>query len=343
MTIVDSHTHVGNIKKDFEPVFSLAKKLNYEKFTVMSLQCAGRLVQNTACAYCKSLGPDAVYAFGGLDYLTGRDLAEQAENLRESGFDGVKMLEGKPTTRRLLGYALDDTMYDGFFSYLEETNFPVLFHIADPPEFWDTAKAPDWAVERGWCYDENDVPYERYYEEIERMLTKHPKLKAIFAHFYFLSGEPERAQRFLDDHPKVSLDITAGIEMYENFSKDPGFWREFFIKNSERIIFGTDSSDDDAEEDDGKVNLSGYAGMEIDFIKFGGDLTIYGKKLRGLGLPEEAQAKIFAENFYKYVGREPKKLNTPAILKEAEFIRGFLKDDGDISDLEYIVSRLKNN
>jgi len=344
MVIVDAHTHVGNFRNDFAPIHALAERLNYDKFAVLSLQCAGRLLQNLTCALCKAMRPKTTYAFGGLDYLTGRDFASQAAMMREMGFDGIKMLEGKPTTRRLLGNALDDPMYDGFFSYLEETGFPVLLHIVDPPEFWDKDKVPDWAEERGWYYGENDVPYGQYYEEIERMLNKHPKLKAIFAHFYFLSGEPDKAQKFLDDHPSVSIDITAGIEMYENFSKDPKFWREFFIKNSDRIIFGTDSSDsdpDDGEPADSKVDLSGYAGMEIDFVRFDKDLEIYDKKLHGLGLPDDVLQKIFAENYYGYAGREPKKLNAAAITNEAEFLRGFMKKEKDVNDLEYIAERLK--
>ena len=135
MTIVDSHTHIFNVNGDYAPLYALAERLRYSQLNVNSLQCTGDLLQNTMCALCKVLHPETTYAFGGLEYITGRDNLTQVKNLREMGFDGIKMLEGKPTTRAALGRALDDTVYDAFYDYLEATAFPVLFHIADPPEF----------------------------------------------------------------------------------------------------------------------------------------------------------------------------------------------------------------
>ena len=345
MTIIDAHVHINNIKELFKPIYSQAEMLNYSKLTLMSLQCTGNILQNLTCALCKALNPDITYAFGGLDYITGRDLRTQIQNLDKFGFDGVKMLEGKPTTRRKLGHALSDPLYYEYFKYAEDNSFPVLLHIADPPDFWDKDKVPSWAVEHGWFYNENDVPYNQYYDEIEKVLTNHPKLRAIFAHFYFLSDNPEKAQKFLDDHPLVYIDLTAGIEMYENFSKDPAFWREFFIKNEKRIIFGTDSSDASEQLDidtdqDEKVDIRGYAAMEIEFLRSDKEMNIFGKKIKGIKLPENSQKLIFSENFCDLAGYEPKKLNIPALKEEANYIRDYIKTDEEIKTLDYIVSML---
>ena len=344
MTIVDAHIHVSNIKDSFKPVYDLAKRLNYSKLAVLSLQCTGNLLQNLTCALCKALNPDITYAFGGLDYTTGRDALSQVQNLRALGFDGIKMLEGKPTVRRELGHALSDPVFYDYFKYLEETSFPVLLHMADPPEFWDKNKVPSWAVEQGWFYNESDVPYRQYYDEVEKVLDNHPKLQAIFAHFYFLSDDPDKAQKFLDDHPSIFIDVTAGIEMYENFSKDPDFWREFFIKNDRRIIFGTDSSDaellpEDTGPDD-KVDIRGYAAMEIDFLRSNKEIKVFDKIINGIGLPESSQKLIFSENYYSLVGTEPKRLDIPALKEEAAFIRGFLQTEEDKETLDYIVSTI---
>jgi len=344
MTIVDGHVHIGNIKEHFKPIIDLANHLNYSKFAVMSIQCRGDLLQNFACAMCKALYPDKTYVFGGLDYVTGRDLRSQVENLMELGFDGVKMLEGKPTIRRMLGKALSDPEYYKFFEYMEEKSIPVVLHVADPPEFWDEDKVPSWAKENGWFYDDTDVPYDQYYEEVEKVLSMFPKLRAIFAHFYFLSDRPEKAQKFLDDHPAIFIDVTAGIEMYENFTKDPAFWRDFFIKNDRRIIFGTDSTDRvdrtaDADTD-GKVDIGGYAAMEIDFLRTDKEINIFGKKIKGINLPESSQKLIFSETFYSLAGPNPKKLNIPALKKEAALIRDFLQTEEEKETLDYIMSKI---
>jgi len=344
MTIIDAHIHIGNIKEKFKPVYALAEHLNYSKINLLSLQCAGNLLQNLTCALCKALNPKTTYAFGGLDYLTGRDFLTQVQNLKALGFDGIKMLEGKPTTRRKLGLALSDPKYYEYFKFMEDESFPVLLHIADPPEFWDEEKVPSWAKEHGWFYNETDVPYDQYYDEIDKVLEKHPKLRAIFAHFYFLSDNPERVQKFLDDHPLIFIDVTAGIEMYENFSKDPAFWREFFIKNDKRIIFGTDSSDADDQPDasdaDEKVDIRGYAEMEVEFLRSGKEIKVFDKKIKGINLPEDSQKLIFAENFLSLVGNEPKPLDIEALKKEAAFIRGFLQTNEEKETLDLILSML---
>lgn len=341
--IIDAHLHIRKLDENFAPLYRLARRLNYDKLAVLSTQCAGNLLQNLCCALCKITHPDMTYAFGGFDYKTGRDFLTQAKNLMAMGFDGIKMLEGKPTVRKTLGMALNDAAYDDFYSYAEKTGLPVLFHVADPPEFWDRKKVPGWALERGWFYDEGHEPFERYYDEVGDMLDRHPGLYAIFAHFYFLSGDPGLVQKFLDTHPSVSIDVTAGIEMYENFSKDPAFWREFFIKNQNRIIFGTDSSDSTGADDgvpEGKVDLDGYAAMEIEFLRCDKEIEIFGKRLHGMGLPEEAQRRIFARNYQALAGETPKSANKGAVLREAEFIRGYLDNDKQNRDLDYIIGQI---
>jgi len=341
MRIIDAHTHVYSIEDEFAQIYALAERLRYDKLTVLSLQSNGDLLQNLICALCKVKHPGITYAFGGLDYITGRDYVSQVKNLREMGFDGVKMLEGKPTCREKLGMALDDPAYDGYYSYLEETGFPVLLHVADPGTFWDREKIPGWALEHGWFYDDSHVPYEQYYDEVEHMLDKHPRLRAIFAHFFFLSGEPERMQRFLDAHPLVSIDVTAGIEMYEDFSKDPAFWREFFIKNSGRIIYGTDSTDQPLQSEGEKdVSINGYAAVEIDFLRYDREIEIFGMKLHGIGLPQSALERIFASNYIEYAGDTPRLMDFEALKREAAFISKYLSDKNDVQKLNMIISKL---
>jgi predicted TIM-barrel fold metal-dependent hydrolase len=337
MRIIDAHTHLRDSGINFSPLYDMAKRLNYERLTVLSLQSAGLPLQNLLCALCKRQHPGTTYAFGGLDYKTERDFRSQVEHLYACGFDGIKMIEGKPTTRRVLNRALNDPVYDSYYSFCEEKGFPILLHVADPGTFWDKDKVPSWALEHGWYYNENDVPYNQYYEEVDDMLRKHPKLRAIFAHFYFLSGDPERLQKFLDSHPNIFIDVTAGIEMYEDFSKDPVFWREFFIKNQNRIIFGTDSMDTEPSKEE--VSINGYAGMEIDFLKFNKPLEVYIYTLHGIGLPEDTQRKIFSENYLSLV-KEPRPLDLSALAKEAEMVRGIITDEDEKKDLEKIMKKL---
>ncbi len=116
MKIIDAHVHINNTAGNHEPLYGLAKRLGYDKIVLMSIPAHNPL-QNIHNARCKLNHPGNTYAFGGLEYITGRDFRAQAENIYAMGFDGVKMLEGKPTTRRQLNLPLDDPAYDGFYSF----------------------------------------------------------------------------------------------------------------------------------------------------------------------------------------------------------------------------------
>ena len=327
MKIFDAHTHIGfGNEGDFKPLYQVADRLHYDKLNILSCQCEGDLSQNLQVALCKLNHPSTTYGFAGLDYISGRDFLSQVQNIFDMGFDGIKMLEGKPATRKKLKLPLDDAAYDPFYSFLEEKQFPILLHVADPDTFWDKARIPGWATERGWHYDESYVPYSQYYTEVENLLARHPRLHAIFAHFFFLSGDPARVQTFLDNHPNVSIDITAGIEMYENFSKDPVFWHDFFVRNANRIIFGTDSTDAPPPENSEAMLIDQHNEMEIRFLQTDQAFSYYDMELHGLGLPENVREKILYQNFTAYVGETPRSINRELICREAAFLQVFIKD-----------------
>ena len=68
------------------------------------------------------------------------DLAELAMNL-----EAASPSMGERRTRfKLSG--------DEPLSLAEEKQFPVLWHVGDPPEFWSEHTVPLWAKQRGWWY-----------------------------------------------------------------------------------------------------------------------------------------------------------------------------------------------
>ena len=341
MKIIDAHTHIRFSHEGSPHLYKLMARNGVDMVNTLSAQCGGNLSQNAMGALNKLRHPKTAYAFGGLDYATGKDFLSQVQTLYDTGFDGMKMLEGKPTIRKKLGIALDDAKYEPFYSFLEEKRFPVLMHIADPPSFWDKGQIPSWALEQGWFYDESFVPYNQFYLEINNVLKKHPDLPVILAHFYFLSQDIEKAGELLDNHPSVCIDITAGIEMYENFSKDPAMWREFFIKHSHRIIYGTDYTDDPPEEDDSLIALNAHGKMEIEFIQSEKAFTHYNMTIRGLGLPENVQENIFYNNFTRLAGETPKPVDAEMAVKNAEYTLGFIKDGDQRGVMGEVIKQMK--
>jgi hypothetical protein len=174
--IIDSHTHAFRLD-GIKHLIKSAESNSFEKFCINSCSCFGvsYLKQNLICALAKITYPGKIYAFGGLFYPDGyrngkgEMFFEQAVRLRNIGFDGMKMLEGKPDMRKKIGLPLDSDLYDKYFSYLEAEGIPVTYHVGDPRMFWDIEKAPDWAVREGWV-----IQMELLYQKIRYTV----KLKA---------------------------------------------------------------------------------------------------------------------------------------------------------------------
>ena len=155
-------------------------------------------------------GDRRVYASGGLfHFFDGRDSADgflrQAEALYAMGFDGVKLLLGKPEIRLRLGKPLDDPVFDPFYRFCEEKRFPVTLHLGDPADWWeprDDGTPP--------FYGPEFPPLGILRRETEGILGKFPELCLTLCHFYFTGDDPEAADRFLEEHPTVLFDLTPG-------------------------------------------------------------------------------------------------------------------------------------
>jgi len=306
--VIDCHMHVTSIR-DVDNVLEIVSEAGFHRASLLSIIDDKRVNFNPEVLLLKALHPEMFYAFGSLDYsfiFTGiqlQQLREQVDRLLSIGFDGVKMVEGKPVYRKLLKIRFDDPFYEDYFARLEETGFPLLFHVADPEEFWDPEKVPVWAKAQGWFYDQTYPSKEQFYKEVETVLDKHPRLKVVFAHFYFLSANMEAASSFLEKHRNAHLDLTPGIEMYRNFSMEKEAWREFFVKYGDRILFGTDIFGGERIESAlAKVQLvRGF--LETD---------------EGLNLPRHTLEKIYCSNFQRIVGPKPRRLSFNLAVEECE-------------------------
>jgi predicted TIM-barrel fold metal-dependent hydrolase len=227
------------------------------------------------------------------------------------------MLNGKPNYRKSSGLALDCVIYDDYFARLEETGFPVLWHVNDPEEFWNPDEAPEWATGPGWVYDDSFPTSESIYAECERVLEKHPKLNIIFAHFYFLSDLLPRAAAFLDRYPNVSFDLAPGIEMLHNFTKRPDEARDFFLKYQDRIVFGSDFA---------PKGLLSRLWVVRSFLETDEEFHVptderlfwpdHRTMIRGIALPEDVLRKIYADNFRRVAGPEPLPLDPRRVIGE---------------------------
>lgn len=307
LPIIDGHVHFAHPER-MADIVALMDAVPCARFNLVCLPNPDGTTQNAAALYFKEHHPERVCLSGALAYGPALAdlarapmlLAEQVRALQGQGFDGLKLIEGKPQVRKLLPFPLDGPLYAPMWATLEAEQFPVILHVADPDEFWDAERCPDWARRCGWDYSDGSYPSkEDLYAEMDHVLARHPRLKIVLAHFCFLSRDLERAARFLDAHPTVCLDLAPHIDMYADFGREPSAARAFFLRYQERIIYGTDTDTRAIVRGPEGVRLMRFLPQLIRAcLEQNGTLALSGPTLyRGLDLPRQALERIYHANF----------------------------------------------
>lgn len=334
--VIDCHIHYPHPQMK-DSLINVCDRLNIDRMNIVCTPHQTRLSLVPDALHLKAHYPDRVFVFGGLDISVffrepnrvGLAFTENIKLLKSLGCDGIKMIEAKPQMRKMLPIPpFNSPVFAPYWQKLAETGFPLLMHVNDPEAFWDDAKAPKWAFERGWFYgDGSYINNEDQYTEILDVLRQNPTLKVIFAHFFFLSAQLDRLAEYLDQFPNMCVDLTPGIEMYYNFAQNIQKTRDFFIKYQDRILFGTDigarallvDPDQGIQLDESQNRVfvvRSFLESEGEFYldKNGflfGDSDI---PLCGLALPTEILEKIYYKNFERMVSVKPRKINPPAIV-----------------------------
>lgn len=314
--IIDSHLHISKWgEKDFISCFD--SYIEKEKLHSINL-CSIPMKQSNVCnniimGFYKLARPNT-YVHGGIEYIhipidnmpNDMDAVTQYKELMAMGFDGIKMLEGKPTEHKRVGKNLNHPSFNKLYAQMEKDGTHLLMHVNDPDEFWDLDRAPGWAIDSGWTYTDGTFSsYREIQNQTIKILEEHPNLSLTLAHFFFCSKEPEILEKLFALYPNFCVDITAGGEMYVEFEKNYDYYKGFFEKYSDRIIFGTDRSYMCDEK---------YADWLYDMVTtFVGTDKIAqsfdNKELKGLSLPTEKSDNILFANFERRVGAKPKPMD----------------------------------
>jgi hypothetical protein len=249
--IIDGHVHCYH-RRQLDPLVADIRFTGARQFCALvtdRMEGVASAEQWENAVLLKRTYPRHAFVFGGLDIRSIVEegasqpdvpFAQQLLDLMAAGCDGLKLLIGKPDRRKALRFPLDSPVLAPALSLAEETRFPVLWHVGDPPEFWSEQTVPLWARQRGWWYDDTHPPKAQIEEEIARVFERHATLNLILPHFFFLSDRLDDAAALLDTYPTFALDLAPGVELYHNLTARRDAARAFFIRYADRILFGTD-------------------------------------------------------------------------------------------------------
>ena len=307
--VIDAHVHF----RDREPVEHFEKILSlvdYTKINILAGTDRARLERKRA-------HPDTVYMFAMMkqepDKIADGDggyLVDELERILAMGYDGIKMMDGKPSNRRTwMPLSIDHEYFRPYWDRAEEIDVPITIHVADPVEYW--------APGREGSYEDLD-PQEEFFRQTIAVLERNPDLRITFAHFLFMGPQLDRLGELFSRFPKMRVDMAMGHEFLYYLSDDPEKARDFYIKWQDRILYGTDISDHNSlrlarakaetlrlflETDETFVNLTAEAMDRPTIVGSNGRV-----ELHGLNLPQEVLEKVLWRNFEAFADQTPKPL-----------------------------------
>lgn len=320
----DAHFHITRMYDVDVSISNLEKMrsfFNLNKILIHALNDTNHETDysNNACALYYKANMDNVYAFANFERhgevcKDADAILEQAKRFIDMGFDGIKILDGKPeyrAERPQITAMIDSDLFDKFFAWAELCEIPVTIHCGD------------------FMYKDN----EREYNALLNVLNKYPKLHLTLAHFLFMQDEPERLTKIFDSFPNIRVDLALGGSFVLRFSENLEYFTKFFVKYQDRMLYGTDSynqkfKEEEAERDAGIRHscLRDFFEAKEGFypVQYQNCAAIYGKDRIMINpmtdLPKEVLDKIYRTNFVDFVGETPRKIERDKVYEYAKEI-----------------------
>lgn len=349
---IDAHIHYA-LPLQPETLISLMDKTGTDMANLVLVPSRNRLTAVPDALMAKAKYPNRFFVFTSFDvseyYRHGKEvgkyMAKFVESMRRCGCDGLKIIEGKPSMRKFMPIPdFDLPCWEPLWDYAEKTELPILWHVNDPETCWDPQNAPKHIRMAGELYDDTFINNEVQYSQIFRILERHPKLKIIFAHLFFMSAQLPRLSALLDKYPNIMVDITPGLEIYVNLPQNIGEAKAFFEKYQDRVIYGTDigarcvladgQKPFHEEECLARIQLiDGLFTPGTEQIMKADDRYLVNTDdfvLRGISLNEDILNKIYWQNFQRVVGAVPARVHPRRIIRECRRICMMLKIMGFI-------------
>ncbi|MBE6602515.1 MAG: hypothetical protein E7637_08475 [Ruminococcaceae bacterium] len=307
MKKLDFHVHVhkwgeqhGSADVAASHLRAMCAEYGYETVGLIAFTTYDDMENNEQVLRIKERMPEAI-AFASP--RPGTDFAKDTEYYMRNGFEGIKLIRaGKPNRHRQYGgHFWDDPIYADLFAYCEENAVPILLHNNDPLIHWDLKNAPKRAIEQGWVYDETYPTQAEFFEHLENMLEKYPRLNLALAHMGFYADDLPHAAELLDRYPNLKLDVTPAILIYEQLSKTPAESEVFFRKYHDRLIFGTDADADQTGERKAYTNLKNR--LTSAFFGGGEPVEIEGRHVHPISLSDEMLEDIYYNNAMRFIGK----------------------------------------
>ncbi len=207
---------------------------------------------------------------------------------------------------------IDNPRFDAVFAHLAERNIPLVGHLGEPKACWQPAEMMQ--ANNNKNYFTNNPQYHMYlhpefptYKEQmdarDRMLEKNPNLVFIGCHLASLEWSVDVLAEWLDRFPNASVDMAARMgDLFYQTRDDHKKVYDFFIKYQDRILYGTDITDNGGDKDAFHKRMHETWLRDWEYLATNNNMTshLIDGEFQGLKLPKKVVNKIFSENTKKW-------------------------------------------
>ena len=268
---------------------------------------AQALVQSSRghVALCTTFDP---YKFGSASFST--DAIQQIDRDFARGAVAVKIwknigMEIKDISGQYI--MADDPKFAPIYKDIASHGKTLMTHQAEP----DVAWGPPDAADPSWSYyQENPQWYvanrrgfpskQRILDARDHVLANNPKLRMVGVHLGSMERNLDNIASHLDKYPNFAIDTAARMEYL--MLMPPEKVSAFLIKYQDRVLYGTDLDlHADADVQDALSEWQSTYARDWKFLATGETLTVEGKKVHGLNLPQSVLQKIFRDNAMRWI------------------------------------------
>jgi predicted TIM-barrel fold metal-dependent hydrolase len=222
---------------------------------------------------------------------------------QQQGAEGLKIWKGfgfqvQDQHNKLV--TVDDARLAPLWETAGELGLPVIIHVADPPAFFQPLDRYNERLEEleahpDWAFTSPPFPsFPSIIEGLANLISRHPGTTFIGAHVGCYAENLAWVSSLLDRCPNFYVDISARIG---ELGRQPYAARRFFLRHSDRILFGSDMGPDV------EAYRIIYRFLETDDEYFSYDTGAKPRQGRwniyGIHLPEDVLAKVYYTNAKK--------------------------------------------
>ncbi len=326
---VDDHRFLDVAAKDGFEILSI--NVDYPDFPTLERQAqVAHALQALAPQRFHYLTTFSMKGFGGASWTA--DTIQHIDSEIAHGALGVKVWKNigmveRDAQHRLI--MLDDPRFDGVMAHLETKHIPLVAHQAEPRNCWLPLEAMTTENDRSYFSDHPEYymylhPEQPSYESLiaarDRFVAHHPKLVFVGAHLASLEWSVDELARFFDQYPNATADLAARMTQVQFQSKaDPQKVRRFFIKYQDRLLYGTDLTENPPAPHERAQNPpSDGQPFEVEADEFWRSDWLYlatseaqhvdaiKADVKGLGLPKPVIDKIYYLNARRVFDLKPR-------------------------------------